>query len=210
MVLVVVQIETCPAGSPAKCGGVQSTSDVSPPPIGRRPDGAGRTRRSRRAAGITARSWRSGNPSQRNGRAAPLWQRREVGQGAWQPRSIGRPRLCDGARAQINVACRGWPDNDVGSRGPSSRVRFSRAAIAAQSRAAGKYLQRAHRSRNNASASSVKRIFPCRGDNSFAKMPSPLGAGWAGLRVSKTLRSPAVCRPRLHAHKDRLAPPRER
>jgi hypothetical protein len=209
MVLVVVQIETCPAGSPAKCGGVQSTSDVSPPPIGRRPDGAGRTRRSRRAAGITARSWRSGNPSQRNGRAAPLWQRREVGQGAWQPRSIGRPRLCDGARAQINVACRGWPDNDV--RLP--RPKQPRQVFAGCHRrvSCGRQILAAGTSQpEQCFREFCQKNFPCRGDNSFAKMPSPLGAGWARVAGSKTLRSPAVCRPRLHAHKDRLAPPRER
>jgi hypothetical protein len=49
-------------------------------------------------------------------------------------------------------------------------------------RAAGKYLRGTHRSRNNAPASSVKRI-TCRGDNSPAKMPSPWERAGHELRV---------------------------
>jgi hypothetical protein len=129
---------------------------------------------------ITAWSWRSGNPSQRNGRAAPPpalpWQRREVGQGAWQPRSIGRPRLCDGARAQINVACRGWPDNDV--RLP--RPKQPRQVFAGCHRrvSCGRQILAAGTSQpEQCFREFCQKNFPCRGDNSFAKMPQPLGSG---------------------------------
>jgi hypothetical protein len=110
-----------------------------------------------------------------NGRAAPPWQRCEVGQGAWQPRSIGRPRLCDGARAQINVACRGWPDNDV--RLP--RPKQPRQVFAGCHRrvSCGRQILAAGTSQpDNASASSVKRIFLVEATTRSQKCPA-LGSG---------------------------------
>ena len=111
-----------------------------------------------------------GRPGLRRSRRAATWCGPYPGSHIWR-----------GMTAQSRQMIKYQNRRELSRRHGGSRFDWSDHSHRRQ-RAAGKYLRGAHRSRNNAPASSVKRI-TCRGDNSPAKMPSPWERAGHELRV---------------------------